>query len=98
MVTGRRQTDGAGYLFADDRASGGKLEEADMLGCNHCQKLMKAHLWKQDGGWCGCCAQPVCGPCADKISTQGCTPFIKLVDKQLSETHRKGQNARILGV
>ena len=98
MIIGRRQTDGAGYMFADDRCSGGGLKESDMLGCNHCQKLMEAHKWKEDGGWCGCCGQPVCGPCSDKILTEGCVPFIKKVDKQIEENYKKKQLARMLGV
>jgi len=98
MIVGRRQTDGAGYMFADDRCSGNGLKEADMLGCNHCQGLMEKNKWREDGGWCSCCGQPVCGPCADKILTEGCIPFIKKVDMQLEENYKKKQLGRILGI
>ena len=100
MIT--RQTDGAGYLFNDNRASGGKLEEADVLSCNHCQKLLVGRNWRDDGGWCGSCGQPVCGPCADKILLPldqggGCVPFVKRVEQALDENYRRKQNERILG-
>jgi hypothetical protein len=99
----RRHTDGSGYLFNDNRASHNGLEEADVMACNHCQKLIIVSKWKLDGGLCGCCGQAVCGPCADKILLPadqggGCIPFIERVRRQLEFNYRRAQNARILGI
>jgi hypothetical protein len=80
---------GAGYLFNDDRASGGKVTEADILCCRHCEKILIKTRWKEDGGWCGRCGAPVCGPCADAITTKGCTPFIKRIDEQVDRLERR---------
>lgn len=87
----------AGYLLADDRASGGKVDEADMLGCSHCQALMKRHLWSDDGGFCHGCDAPVCGPCCDKIPTHGCAPFMRQLERAVNDAYRREQNAKILG-
>lgn len=87
---------GSGYLLVDDRASGGRLVEADMLGCNHCQALLKKNEWREDGGHCGGCMQPVCGPCADKILTHGCEPFLRQLEAALERDYTRAQNARMM--
>lgn len=74
---------GEGYLMNDNRASSGKLEEKSVLGCEHCQRLLIGDEWRDDGGFCGRCCAPVCGPCADTMLTEGCTPFTKLLDQRL---------------
>jgi hypothetical protein len=94
---------GGGYLVNDDRASGGQKTEADVLGCNHCQKLLIGQQWREDGGFCGGCGKPVCGPCADKILLPhdqggGCVPFVKLVDQALSSRHRCDALSRAAGL
>lgn len=84
--------------MADDRCSGGKLDEADMLGCSHCQRLMKSHLWKDDGGFCHSCDAPVCGPCADKIPQHGCAVFMRVLETELERHYRRQQNSRLMGL
>lgn len=49
--------------------------ERDTFTCAHCQRIVFVQPFaaaSDAGGWCGSCAQPVCGPCAD-LGT--CTPF-----------------------
>jgi hypothetical protein len=65
-----------GYILVTDPdkpASG--FTEADTFTCCHCQRIVvvppRASA-SDSGGWCGRCAKPVCGPCADKGS---CTPW-----------------------
>lgn len=89
---------GAGYILADDRNSGGKLDEADAVGCSHCQKLMKKHDWQADGGFCHSCDAPVCGPCATLTLTQGCSPFLRVLETALMKQYRREQNARLMGI
>lgn len=89
---------GAGYLLNDNRCSGGKVEEADLIACRHCQKLMKKAAWQEDGGFCGHCERPVCGGCADKILTGGCTPFVAKLEQQVEIQIRRRQNARVMGI
>ena len=89
---------GEGYLLNDNRCSGGKLEEAAMLGCNHCQKLIVKSEWQADGAFCHCCDAPVCGPCGDRARYVGCAPFLKTLEQAIEETYRREQNAKILGL
>lgn len=87
-----------GYLKADDRNSGGKLDEADMLGCNHCQALIRKSLWSDDGGFCHGCDAPVCASCCDKIPREGCAPFIAQLERAVNAAYIRGQNAKVLGI
>lgn len=88
---------GMGYTLADDTASGGKRREADLLGCNHCQRLMRKHWWQQDGGMCLQCSRPVCPGCRDRIPTHGCENFMRRLEGALNDRYRRDQNARVLG-
>jgi len=89
---------GVGYRMADNRASGGGVDEADMLGCFHCQKLMQKKLWSDDGGFCHCCDGPICGVCADRMLSRGCENFLRRLTSKLEQKYRAEQNARILGL
>ena len=89
---------GQGYLLNDDRASGGTKEEADMLGCSHCQTLMRRKLWADDGGMCHGCGAPVCAPCCDRIPQHGCEVFLRQLERGLEEDYVRRQNAIILGI
>lgn len=89
---------GAGYLLADDRCSGGVRDEADMLGCSHCQRLMRKREWQCDGGFCHSCDAPVCSGCADRIPTKGCEVFLRVLEGELEREYRRSQNARLLGI
>ena len=86
------------YLLADDRCSGGVRDEADMLGCSHCQRLMRQREWQCDGGFCHSCDAPVCSGCADRIPTKGCEVFLRVLEGELEREYRRSQNARLLGI
>ena len=105
MIVGRAKSinDGCGYLINDNRASGGNLEEADVLACNHCQKLLVGKDWRDNGGWCGQCGQPMCAECADLFLKPpdeggGCVPFIKIVEENLDKAYHAKQRAKLLGI
>lgn len=78
-----------GYLRNDNRVSGGALQEADVLGCNHCQCTMTLKQWKAKGGWCTVCDNYVCFSCAERTKKEGCVPWRKLVDEQLEAQARR---------
>lgn len=67
--------------------------EADTFTCSHCQQIVivpvKASA-SDPGGWCGCCAKPVCGPCAD---TGVCTPW----EKQMERMEARDRMLRSIG-
>ena len=89
---------GAGYLLCDDTCSGGIRDEADLIGCSHCQKLMKKPDWQADGGFCHSCDAPVCSACADLIPRFGCSVFLRVLEGELERNYRRKQNARLLGL
>lgn len=89
---------GHGYLLSDDRASGGKKDEADLLGCNHCQALLKRSAWAENGGMCMSCDAPVCSLCRDRIPTHGCEHFLRQLTEALETQYRRDQNMRVLGI
>jgi hypothetical protein len=98
-------THGAGYLFNDNRASGEGLQEADMGICPHCQKVINLQMWRAaDGstgkGWCMKCMSPCCGngPCASEFAQKGCLPYLKKIEKMLTEEHAKMQFRRVAGL
>lgn len=89
---------GQGYLLNDNRAAGQGLKEDDIFSCAHCQALLEGKKYKEDGGWCGRCMEPLCGPCADKMLTEGCVPFKAKIDKILEEAYRRRQFSKIAGL
>lgn len=68
-----------------------------MVGCGHCQRLMLKCDWAEDGGHCGCCMKPTCGPCADRILVHGCETFVRQLESNLDAAYRRRQNAMALG-
>lgn len=90
---------GAGYLKNDDRCSGGKVTESDMLGCNHCQALMPKTDWKSGAGaYCPSCDSPICMLCATRMRTEGCVPFLRRFTASLEDAYRREQNRKIMGI
>ncbi len=99
----KTQTHGAGYLFNDDRASGGKVSEADVLTCPHCEKIIEHAQWRKEreqggGGYCRKCQAPVCGPCLDRMLRFGCEPYLKRIEQTVEANHRREQNRKVLGI
>jgi|GEM_PF-4491314 len=90
---------GAGYFKNDDTASGGKLVEDDLLGCGHCPKPMKKHEWREHGGMCFVCQQPLCPHCTARALKFGCEgPEIKRIEQAVNDQYRQQQNEKILGI
>lgn len=90
---------GAGYFMNDDRASGGALDEDDIIGCRHCPTPMKKREWKLDGGMCFVCSGPLCVSCTKRAQQFGCQgPEIKRIEQAVNDLHRREQNAKVLGI
>lgn len=91
FIIGTPHIKGAGYYKNDDRLSGGQLSEADVRTCPHCQAVILMQQWravengKMAGGWCTRCNAPICGHCQKRMLTEGCTPFVEFIEKQLGE-------------
>lgn len=90
---------GAGYFMNDDRASGGKLDEDDILVCAHHGSVMKKSEWKKRGGMCMACGEPICAHCYDRTKKFGCEgPEQKRIEQAVNDLHRQEQNAKMLGI
>lgn len=98
IIIGTPHKHNAGYYKNDDRASGGLKTEADIQSCVHCQAVILMQKWKEDGGWCGRCSKPICGPCADRMLTKGCEPFIQKIEQALESNFRRQQFRKIAGI
>lgn len=96
----KRFTDGAGWLFADNRCSGGKLEEADLLGCAHCARFVKKKEWENNGGFkAWCCDKPVCDECAKAPPNMECPGSqVAQIERAINDLYRREQNAKVLGI
>ena len=86
-----------GYVFNDNRESGGILDEHDTCACNHCQSVVPIRHWIKQGGWCWGCGKPVCYPCAERAKIHGCESWKKQIDQELDRQARE-QAWRRLGV
>ena len=91
---------GSGFFLNDDRASGGKLEKDDLLGCGHCSKPVKKHKWVSAGGMCYVCGNPLCFACYEEAhKTKQCKGSQEeQIIRAVNETYHKRQNAKILGL
>ena len=95
-----RYDDGQGWKFVDNRASGGVLEEADLLGCGHCPKFMTKPDWVANGGYkCYNCHRFLCEECRKKPPQMKCPGREEdQISRALNENYRREQNAKILGI
>ena len=89
---------GHGHMLNDNRCSGGAREEADVLGCNHCQRLILKCEWISEPTYCPQCDEAVCMQCHARIRDHGCEPFIAQLNAQLKAAYHREQNARMLGI
>ena len=94
----RSMLNGMGWRLSDNKCSGGKREENDILGCSHCQALMIRTSWASKGGYCTSCDKPVCQACADLIPRFGCSTFLKTLETSLEKEYRAAQNRIVLGI
>lgn len=98
FIIGTPHTHNSGYYKNDDTASGGRKTEADIQTCSHCQAIIKMQDWKEDGGWCGRCMKPICGPCADRMLTRGCEPFTKQIEEAMNRDYHRRQFRKFAGL
>jgi hypothetical protein len=90
---------GHGYFMNDDRASGGKLAEDDIIACGHSGVAMKKSDWKMHGGLCMVCDKPLSAAAVKRAQTFGCEgPEQLKIERALTELHRREQNAKVLGI
>lgn len=74
-----RKPGGYAHWFNGD--IGVKDKERDTFTCPHCNGVVFVEPFSaptEAGGWCGCCAKPICNRCAD---LGVCVPFEKMLDK-----------------
>jgi hypothetical protein len=98
FIIGTPHTKNAGYLGAETGGHNNRKVEADIKTCTHCQAAINMTVWKEDGAWCGKCQAPICGPCGDKMLTQGCLPYVKRLEMILESDEQRAQLRRILGI
>lgn len=88
---------GHGYFMNDDRASGGKLAEDDVVTCIHHGGVLKKHEWKLQGGMCMICHGPLCDHCYEQTRKLGCTgPQEKMIERAVNDLYRREQNSKAL--
>ena len=77
-----------GYVLNDNTASGGVKFETDTVSCSHCRRVLHKSHWTRQGGWCHACCKPICDPCAEKMLTRGCEPFLKKIEGAYEDSQR----------
>jgi hypothetical protein len=92
-------TRGAGYFLNNQNQSvNNGRQEADVRTCTHCETLILMQAWKDDGGFCGKCMAPICGPCADRMLTHGCEPFIKKIEAAFDGAVNLAAHRKLVGL
>lgn len=86
----------AGYFL--NNSSSSQRQEADIALCTHCEKVILLQQWKGDGGWCGRCMAPICGPCADRMLIFGCEPFVRKIEAVFEAAIKLKQHRMIAGL
>ena len=100
FIIGTPHTHNAGYYRNDDRPGGGRLSEADIQTCPHCQTVIKMQEWRQAGGWCVKCDAPLCDNpfCVAETNLKGCVPFLKKLEQYVDATVKYDQYLKIAGL
>lgn len=92
-------TRGAGYAINNQNlAVNAGRQEADIRLCQHCEGIIDLQKWKDDGGFCSRCMAPICGPCADRMLTHGCEPFIKRIEQAVEHSVSLAQHRKMAGI
>ena len=82
-----------GYAVVVDPAT--TTVERDTFTCAHCQRIVFVKPFasaSDSGGWCGNCAKPICGPCADLCT---CVPFERKLERY-ERAHRFATSAGLV--
>lgn len=98
FIIGTPHTKGSGILEANTGGPNSRRIVGDVRTCTHCQTVIIMQDWKEDGGYCGRCKAPICGPCADKMLTRGCEPFLAQIERGMREAHKLDQFRRLAGL
>jgi hypothetical protein len=87
IIIGTPHTHNSGYYKNDDRNSGGRLSEADIRTCPHCQAVIKMQEWAKAPvqNFCLKCMQPAC----NTEACQPCVPFIKKIEQHIQSQLRR---------
>jgi hypothetical protein len=96
VIISTPHTHNAGYFL--NNSSLVRREQADIQLCTHCEIVINLQLWKVDGGWCNKCFAPICGPCADRMLTHGCDPFMKRIEAAFETAIQLRQHRRLAGL
>ena len=97
ILIGTPHTHNAGYLRNDDRPGGGKLTQADVQTCPHCQAVILMHEWSSgtESHFCTRCFKPTCG--AERCVNE-CQPYIAYIEKILNHDYRIQQFRKMAGL
>ena len=87
-------TRGAGY-FANNIGTS-KKQEADILTCKHCERVIKLQEWKHNPTYCIPGRHIICGQC--ERQSDGCTPMIKRIEKAFDSTVKLAQFRKLAGL
>lgn len=100
FLIGTPHAHNAGYFRNDDRLAGGRLSEADVQTCNHCQRIIKLQEWKESGAWCSKCESPLCDDpvCQRRTHLYGCVPFFKRLERFVESQVKYQQHLKIAGL
>lgn len=81
-----------GFLFIDDRNSGGALLEAATFTCRHCDALVVKNPDRtRERHYCRGCDSIICDNCAAiRAQTLTCRPIEQLIDQCLTAAEKQG--------
>ncbi len=80
-----------GWLYVDDRASGGQLGEYPTFTCNHCQAVVVMNPQRtRERGYCRGCDSYICDACeAVRVQTRRCVTFDQIADQVLAAAEQQ---------
>lgn len=87
IIIGTPHTRGSGYYMNNDRPSGGRLSEADIRTCPHCQAVIKMQEWARAPvqNFCLKCMAPAC----NNEACQDCIPFMRRIEQHIAASLRR---------
>ena len=83
-----------GYLFVDNRVSGGEITERMTFTCGHCDALVVKNPDRtRERQHCRGCNSTICDNCgAIRAQTLSCRPIQQLIDQCLTAAEKQGQS------
>jgi hypothetical protein len=98
---------GEGYFINNVAESKRHQQEAAVLTCKHCGKVLLLHdvpgqvNWREDGGWCRSCDGPLCGGkdnCADRYVRVGCESIVRRIEQFATAAVKLEQFRKLAGL